>query len=1484
MQQTSASASRRRNKQSQPHRPSGEEERGPPVGSSHRMECAGPSQPSGRQDQGTPLITYRRKALSTGPSATRQKDDGGASRKAALREISEGSDAETEDNPRISNGRHQQGNHAVDDEECGVDEDDVEEDKSDREREREDREESMQDSEGEESREYYEEDYRADGENDDAYAVDHDGGRQERSADVDVDDARGERSEASVLKASQEAVAESVKKRKGSASTRTTKGEKRPPKRKQMVDEGDSGEDAEGVPPRVVSEQSQPSASTHVEAIDTTRCFFLEFDEYGFAKKKREHIQVDVTKILPIPEGDILFNHRTLDETLVQSIYDAIHNAAKDTNGRWDFTTFILAPIVPNRDGSQGRRITPEQFDVELAHTYNWYVVAGQHTAEAINRLIQDKSPAEKVYGLRSYSHVRVVYFDDDTKRGYPYVSTFDNTREERSIPRSFSSSVRQIRTFWDKRNDRIRPPGTVSPNDVEGMKRKKKWEAFMNAACKMTPDSGLMISSLENDYCKEWTNKLRGYMNLAQCGDTVWPLVLRFFDMYEKGLLPRGDGVRYIDLSGKVEGRLPGQYFLKDNSGRKVLFHCIKRRKGSPGATVPRRLGGPDEIHGENGAGLEATEGMYKETPFHLKCFIYEAIDCLDDLRAEINRISSSARHIFWEAGKRITTILLFEIEPKGVLTDNEEVVGTTRGMKIRATILDMSTSPKCVPWDEDAFSKLYAFLMTCCGENWALIIFASMKHRKQVMQSVYSWDDVEVLKGSWYKHYTPWTTLNKYGNIAVRYTDMMAIVLHAESGNLDNITVAPKMRVELTTLNVEEGEFVRFSGECIGVEGDTNAVYSWMEREPARLQKLCSSFIREDDGVLLLGRAHAGLIWELAHVGHHVFACDDATKELKYVSKFLEFYVKDPRNKCRFEKPQVEHRKDRDIYYKLGRKREKVWAYLFGDAPQSAVDNDYVIKKSELEIAINEYHGLHMGDFHMFVACCEHLYFNMKKRALTSRDYADLARKTGNFNNIDCDEDTADSDVDVPSRAAQGAAEGARAEKPQGSTNADAEKARSGLGATRASEGNVEHRLNARGEQDGVPTNPVGASEGIVNSQGKTAEEKNECGMTPPIVGPSSTHAPQAEQHTFTLMDIDEEENMDMTALMPKLVPRKPLPQGFSQDPSVPYLLQDKYKESSEEDWGNHILWHEGVFEPCVFAGKWHMAVKTRDRGWVAKERKDVAIWHSVTETQLFRRVLQENVGASEVAVAAKAKGLFEHLRANKQLEFSTKFYDLASSVSYGSIDWKINQASAVQRIDSITSLKTQDVIASNMIVALARGEAACEMDTRENAGHMHIEQLRACLQQTTQRSTMGDSTMIRKDGDDMKSGTMSEQPMRGVNDGATIVGSFGSLVTTMTARQGVFEMMETDASEDDESQTVKVAQEEVGATTDETKKGEGSHEHISIIDMISESTREDMIQDNDQKDDHAAPQVEGGDEDDAQRPRRSTRAVITKTVFDA
>ncbi|GBG82446.1 hypothetical protein CBR_g34823 [Chara braunii] len=124
VQQTSASGSRCRHKQSQSHHPPNEMACDPHVGSSIRKVGDGPSRPSSRHDEDTRVITYKRKAPATPTSSSRQKDNAGASWRAMLQEIGEGSEEEMEDDPRIFAARYPEGNHAVDDEECGADKDD----------------------------------------------------------------------------------------------------------------------------------------------------------------------------------------------------------------------------------------------------------------------------------------------------------------------------------------------------------------------------------------------------------------------------------------------------------------------------------------------------------------------------------------------------------------------------------------------------------------------------------------------------------------------------------------------------------------------------------------------------------------------------------------------------------------------------------------------------------------------------------------------------------------------------------------------------------------------------------------------------------------------------------------------------------------------------------------------------------------------------------------------------------------------------------------------------------------------------------------------------------------------------------------------------------------------------------------------------------------------------------------------------------------
>ncbi|GBG77475.1 hypothetical protein CBR_g23923 [Chara braunii] len=80
----------------------------------------------------------------------------------------------------------------------------------------------------------------------------------------------------------------------------------------------DSGVESERVGPRMPDDGDEPLQ--HAAPIDMTRCFFLEYDERGFAKQNVLPVLVDVMKIKRIPHGNILFNHRSLSANIVRGI------------------------------------------------------------------------------------------------------------------------------------------------------------------------------------------------------------------------------------------------------------------------------------------------------------------------------------------------------------------------------------------------------------------------------------------------------------------------------------------------------------------------------------------------------------------------------------------------------------------------------------------------------------------------------------------------------------------------------------------------------------------------------------------------------------------------------------------------------------------------------------------------------------------------------------------------------------------------------------------------------------------------------------------------------------------------------------------------------------------------------------------------------------------------------------------------------------
>ncbi|GBG68061.1 hypothetical protein CBR_g1182 [Chara braunii] len=196
----------------------------------------------------------------------------------------------------------------------------------------------------------------------------------------DVDEARV------ALDASQGTLGEADVKCKSSARVRKTSQPRKPvrPSRRQKSD--DSSDDAEGVAPRFLSLPDDDEQETKKpSAVNMTQCFFLEYDDDGKKRRDPPRVVIDVVQVLPIPVGDLAFNQRSLNPTIVAGIEAAIDASTRprseDYPAPWDPPELVLASITPSMDeNSQGIRVLPQDFDPDRTDEYFYYPVAGQHT------------------------------------------------------------------------------------------------------------------------------------------------------------------------------------------------------------------------------------------------------------------------------------------------------------------------------------------------------------------------------------------------------------------------------------------------------------------------------------------------------------------------------------------------------------------------------------------------------------------------------------------------------------------------------------------------------------------------------------------------------------------------------------------------------------------------------------------------------------------------------------------------------------------------------------------------------------------------------------------------------------------------------------------------------------------------------------------------------------------------------------------------
>ncbi|GBG78215.1 hypothetical protein CBR_g26248 [Chara braunii] len=574
------------------------------------------------------------------------------------------------------------------------------------------------------------------------------------------------------LDASQGTLGEPDVKHKSSARIHKTSQPKNlvRPSRRQKLD--DSSDDAEGVAPCLLSlpddiehETKKPSA------INMTQCYFLEYDEEGKTRRDPLRVVIDVVQILRILEGDIAFNQRSLNMAILAGLDAAIELStgprAEDDPPPWEPPELVLAPITPWKDDPdrQGIRVLPKDFGPDRADEYFYYPVAGQHTAEAMKRAVARESAAVDMFGFRNYDRVRIIYFNDDHTNGYVYVSTYDNTRGNRAMLSLFHQACQDIRNFWDSKNQ-IGPVRNVSKTDPIGLTQQEEWRKFMRICMGRSCDKSLWTEALAPKWQQDWTNRMRGYMNVATCRDRIRPLVKDFFEKFEAGELPLHDNQCPKDSSGRQERRMPGQ-FVQEVQGKKEVFHCIPAKDGGPNATVslkdlvpsnfkcfgdmaarekeialfgikagewdeerdripleyvrrvPKRLGGEQEQKDLKGAGLKATEALYRDAPFHFKYFVYHAIGKVDLLTAELRRLKNVALHLCWEKKGRRSTLLSVNMHPKELLLAADEIVTAVTNLNCKASILDLANPKECLAWSPTDFDALHIMMSKLLQER---------------------------------------------------------------------------------------------------------------------------------------------------------------------------------------------------------------------------------------------------------------------------------------------------------------------------------------------------------------------------------------------------------------------------------------------------------------------------------------------------------------------------------------------------------------------------------------------------------------------------------------------------------------------------------------------------------------------------------------------------------------------------------------------
>ncbi|GBG92481.1 hypothetical protein CBR_g55633 [Chara braunii] len=306
--------------------------------------------------------------------------------------------------------------------------------------------------------------------------------------------------------------------------------------------------------------------ATHVQREDAR--------EYKDGVRTRREFEISPAQIVGIREWEDLYNQRSLDPVLVETIREAMRSAFENKEQTYELPVFKLAPLGLQKPtpGTKALRLKPEEWKDELAGEYYYYAVCGQHKA-ATARLLLGSEVAKK-YNLERWP-ARMVYFSDDDFEAYFLVSSQDNKEDLKAPPRQLKLSIKDIR--WQWKHDGC--PRAVMGNPSGKQDQVRAWHKFCTTALHKAPQNSLWLlaDQKEEEAIKKQNVALRSYLPLAIAGENVWKLAVEFFEKWETGRLLSHDGAKWTVKKKKVKNVKPGvAYIHNDKLGRTEVVYNV--------------------------------------------------------------------------------------------------------------------------------------------------------------------------------------------------------------------------------------------------------------------------------------------------------------------------------------------------------------------------------------------------------------------------------------------------------------------------------------------------------------------------------------------------------------------------------------------------------------------------------------------------------------------------------------------------------------------------------------------------------------------------------------------------------------------------------------------------------------------------------------------------------------------------------------------